>query len=137
MASWNNEAMIVESALRAAGWPATLADRHFLSVYPHLEFGSSKPRVLLPHVARDEARAWISEIRQTQLDPIYPCPQCGRETRRTRRLFWTALVTALGTFFPFFGRRRRCGDCRITFDPGAPEPFTAEELGYDPAARLR
>ncbi|MAK65365.1 MAG: hypothetical protein CMF75_11600 [Maricaulis sp.] len=133
MVQWVNEAIIVESALRAHGIPANIADRHFHSIYPHIEFGSSRVRVLIPDVLAEEARGVIKSLREgASQTPIYPCPECGGATRRVRRLFWIALVTLVGTFYPFFSKRRRCPACRKTFRPPPAAPFTADELGYEP-----
>ena len=133
MVQWVNEAIIVESALRAHGIPANIADRHFQSVYPNIEFGSSRVRVLIPRVLSAEARTLIKELRGgASPDPIFPCPDCGGPTRRVRRLFWITLVTLIATFYPFFSKRRRCPECRKTFRPPPTAPFTADELGYTP-----
>ncbi|WP_291842659.1 hypothetical protein [Maricaulis sp.] len=129
--SWQNEAAVVACTLRAAGIPATVADWHFISVKPALEFGYNRPRVLIPPACRDEAIAYLNALEPISSEPLYPCPDCGRETRRIRRILAMLVITWLGSFHPFFLRRRRCGHCRKTFRPDPPASFTAEELGYE------
>ena len=127
--------MVTVSALRAAGIPAILADFHLHHAFPNLEFGSSRPRILIPHACRDEAQKLINDMRAREVEPCYPCPKCGGQTRRERRV-WLMLgfYVLYNVFFPFFRRKRRCGACKLTFTPPAPVPFTADELGYDPEA---
>jgi hypothetical protein len=62
------------------------------------------------------------------------CPLCGGGTR-VRTSEWLAglanfAVKWLG--FPVPSKRRECTDCGHVWRPGGREPFTPEELGYDP-----
>lgn len=129
---WQNEAAVLACTLRAGGFPAEVADWHFISIKPSLEFGYNRPRMLVPPSCRREAEAWLESLEPASTEPIFPCPSCGGETRRVRRLLLMAILTSLGTFHPFFSRHRRCGSCKKTFKAEPPEPFTVEELGYAP-----
>ena len=82
---WQGEAVVVACTLQAAGIPAIVADWHFISIKPSLEFGSSRPRVLIPPACVADAQDWLDFVRQQTLEPMFPCPDCGAETRRTRR----------------------------------------------------
>ncbi|ABI65585.1 MULTISPECIES: hypothetical protein [Maricaulis] len=127
---WQGEAVVVACTLQAAGIPAIVADWHFISIKPSLEFGSSRPRVLIPPAYVADAQDWLDFVRQQTLEPMFPCPDCGAETRRTRRWFAMAIITLLGSFHPFFSSRRWCEACQRSHAPAAPAPFTEEELGY-------
>ena len=85
VSAWTNEAIVAASALRAAGIPTTLADYHFQSIYPHIEFGYCRPRILVPPALAEEARAVLREARKREApQPAFPCPECHGPTRRVR-----------------------------------------------------
>lgn len=130
---WHDEAHVTASALRAAGIPAVVANEHIMQQYPNLEFGFSRPKVLIPPACRDDAREILAEVRERPVELAYACSDCGGRTRRVRRiavmiLFWLVAFQ----FFPFFRRARRCPACRKTEALAPPAPFTAAELGYEP-----
>lgn len=131
--AWASDAHVAASALRAAGIPATIADLHFQTIYPHIEFGYCRARILVPPQLAEDARAILNNADQQPIaEPCYPCPQCKGPTRRVRRILLMLVITWLGTFFPFFSRRRRCPECRKTWPAPEVAPFSADELGYDP-----
>jgi hypothetical protein len=129
----NSHGHAVIVALHAAGIPATIADSHFQSVYPGLEFGAFRPRILVPPACETEARAIIAQARAVPDEPIYPCTSCGGETTIRARSYLSLLKLALaGRFSLLLDNPRYCSDCDSYAEAPKPEPFTAEELGYPP-----
>ncbi|WP_417492996.1 hypothetical protein [Maricaulis sp.] len=132
---WLGHALVATSALQAAGIPAQIADYHTLHVYPHLEFGYCRARILIPPACNETAQAVLSAAQMTDFEPLYPCPNCAGETRRRKRILSMVAITIMGSFFPFYRRARRCGSCHLNIDAPPRGAFTAEELGYDPDPR--
>jgi len=129
----HGHALIVVNALHAAGIRATIADNHFQSVYPGLDFGAFRPRILVPQAREAEARAIIAQAQAVAAEPLYPCPTCGGETTVKTRPVLNALRLALtGRFSEQLSQPRYCGVCDNYGDGPKTEPFTAEELGYPP-----
>tara|TARA_R110002124_G_scaffold8117_6_gene44383 strand:+ start:728 stop:1222 length:495 start_codon:yes stop_codon:yes gene_type:complete len=132
---WLGHALVATSALQAAGIPAQIADYHILHIYPHLEFGYCRARILIPPACIATAHAVLSAAQIAEVEPLYPCPKCAGETRRRKRILAMTAITILGSFFPFYRRARRCGACHMNIEAPPRMAFTAEELGYDPEPR--
>ena len=134
LSPWYDHARVAVSALQAAGIPASIADVHMHHVYPSLEFGAFRTRILIPPACRAEAAQIMDQARASQHPALYPCPVCGAETRTRKRIISMIIMTLLGCFFPFKSAKRRCGACRINLYAPEVDPFTAEELGEVPVA---
>ncbi|WP_417483679.1 DUF2007 domain-containing protein [Maricaulis salignorans] len=129
----HGHAVIVVNALQAAGIPAVIADNHMQDLYPGMDHGFLRPRILVPPACEAEARAIIAQAQVTDEAPLYPCPHCGGETQvRTRPVMAAVLLTLTGQFSKLRNQPRFCRDCDSYDDVADPEPFTAEELGYPP-----
>ena len=125
--------MIVVNALHAAGIPATIADNHMQGLYPGMDHGFLRPRILVPPAREAEARAIIAQAQATAGEPLFPCTGCGGETAvKTRTLLSTLQLALSGRFSELTNQPRYCRDCDSYENAPEPEPFTAKELGYPP-----
>ncbi|WP_417492387.1 DUF2007 domain-containing protein [Maricaulis sp.] len=133
LAHSHGHAIIAVNALRAAGIPATIADSHMQGLYPGMDTGFLKPRILVPPAFEAEARTIIAQAQAAETTPLYPCPLCGGETHiRARPILATIRLALSGQFAKLRNPPRFCGACDSYDDVGDSEPFTAEELGYPP-----
>tara|TARA_R110000868_G_scaffold208877_1_gene458422 strand:+ start:4312 stop:4743 length:432 start_codon:yes stop_codon:yes gene_type:complete len=129
----HGHAIIAVNALRAAGIPAMIADSHMQGLYPGIDEGFLKPRILVPPACEADARAIIAQAQGTETTPLYPCPLCGGPTTARERPAVSVIQLVLSTLFSRLGEPARfCGECDQYSDQADPEPFTAEELGYPP-----
>jgi len=134
---WSCEGRVLSSALHAAGIPAEQVDYHIHFCYPHLEYGFNRYRIFIPPSCQEAAREVISNASQRTFEPIHACPKCNGSTRKVRRWAVTLILYGFfGVFWPFFKKSRRCWTCKWTWEPAPPEPWTKEELGYDPYLSL-
>lgn len=133
LAHSHGHAIIAVNALRAAGIPATIADSHMQGLYPGMDEGFLKPRILVPPACEAEARTIIAQAQAAETSPLYPCPFCSGETVARERPAESMIQMILSALFSGYGKPARfCGDCGRYSDLADPEPFTAEELGYPP-----
>jgi len=133
IAPWSNEGRVLASALEAAGIPVTQVDYHIHFCYPHLEYGFCRYRIFVPVECQQLAKNIISEANQNTFEPIHACPKCKGPSRKVRRWGITVILYILfSVFWPFYKNSRRCGPCKWTWHSKPPEPWTKEELGYDP-----
>lgn len=129
----HGHAVIVVNALHAAGIPAIIADGHMQGLYPGVDEGFLKPRILVPPACEAEARTIIAQAQAAETTPLYPCASCGGETTVKTRTVMSALRLALsGQFSKLMSQPRYCGACDSYEDAPEQKPFTAEELGYPP-----
>ena len=121
---------IEASLLESAGILTYVPDRHWFGVYPSLEFGSDHGyRLYVREKDWQDARLILDE-RQLEIAPNHPCPACGGETRRLRRVLTIIALCILRnsfTPFPFYRRKRICLTCKTRHMPERPERFTAAE----------
>jgi len=129
------EAVLVErTALESAGFLAWCPDEIVYGMLPHIE-GTSLGGYRLFVLDTQAAAARDVLAQRNEAETSYPCPKCGRKTRRLRNVTGTLLLS----IFFFWGgpaparllrRRRICNVDRTRFTPEAMAPFTDEELGY-------
>ena len=121
---------------------AILAEAGIEAASPELGHGQSNPPIATGDfkgyriIAREQdllaAHKALDLPRGSENHP-YPCPNCAAATRRELRIglfFFGAWLTHWP--FPMRRRKRFCPACRYRYMPDAPEPFTAQELGWDP-----
>lgn len=133
LSPWYDHARVAVSALQAADIPAAIADVHMHHIYPNLEFGAFRTRILIPRSCQAEALEIMERARASIYPPIYPCPVCAGETRRRKYILSMIVLALLGAYFPLRSPKRRCGACHINLDAPIVAPFTEEELGQTPA----
>lgn len=142
-------ALVLASALEAAGIPAVVPERHMHSYFPYLSLGFTAARVMVPEAMAADARA-IAAC-DPPVEPFIPCPLCGADTRKLKaRGGPVALGLAGAASFavtswalaipPRAVSRRICLSCAHRFQPDGAQPFLEDETGYalpDDSARTR
>jgi hypothetical protein len=128
-----SEMEIEATLLESAGIPTYLPDRHWYGIYPSQEFGSAHAyRLYVLETDLQDARLLLGE-RVLDTAPNYPCPACGGETRRLRRI-WAiiALCILRETIapFPFYRRKRICLNCKTRHLPERAAPFSQTEIAH-------
>lgn len=137
-------ALVLASALDAAGIPAIVPERHMHSYFPYLSLGFTAARVMVPAALEADARA-IANMEQPR-EPFIACPQCKGQSRKLKTrggplvLGLAALYPlAIGTWAlavpPRVVSRRICKACGHRFKPPRPDPISTDEAGYEPAKR--
>lgn len=132
-------AIVLASALEAAGIPVVVPERHMHSYFPYLSIGFTAARVMVPAALAEEALSIANA--SGPAEPFYPCPACGGESRKLKTrggplaLALAALYPlAIGTWAlavpPRVVSTRSCESCGHRFRPERPDPITAEEAGY-------
>lgn len=146
-----NTATTIVAALNGQGIYAFMGNEHLGQMNPSYRFAlGGFPIYVVVHeleAARDYLDAIdrgafsaqkdnVQATGQEKQDAVPDCPVCGGESHA--RTSW--LLTVLSNFavtltgFPVPSKRRQCVDCGHVWRPGGREPFTPEELGYDPDA---
>lgn len=131
-------AIVLASALEAAGIPAVVPERHMHSYFPYLSLGFTAARVMVPEAFAEDALAIVEAGRPEQ--PFLPCPACGGESRKLKTrggplalglgalLSWLLASWAL-SIPPRSVSTRICESCGHRFRLER-DPITAEEAGY-------
>lgn len=132
-------ALVLASALDAAGIPAFVPDHQFYNYYPFATFGFVGARVLVPRSDLEAALAVAGLDRR--IGPLVPCPVCAGHTRKLKTrggVLALAALLALSIIWsiwvlivpPRLMRSRICESCGHRYRPERPDPITAEEAGY-------
>ena len=132
------EGVLVErTLLESTGILVWSPDEAFYATFPPLADSSSQGyRLFVIDSDLKDAREILAQRDETQVS--YPCPKGGGKTRRLKSISGTIAVSFLFILaggpivWPIRRRMRICVENRHRFMPEAPEPFTAEELGYPP-----
>jgi len=131
-------AIVLASALEAAGIPAVVPERHMHSYFPYLSLGFTAARVMVP-VALAEDALKIANA-EAPAEPFLACPKGGGRSRKLKTrggplaLGLAALYPlAIGTWAlavpPRVVSTRSCESCGHRFRLER-DPITAEEAGY-------
>ncbi|HAQ36446.1 MAG: hypothetical protein CMF74_03420 [Maricaulis sp.] len=136
-----SEALVLASALDAAGIPAFLPDHQFHTYFPFLVLGFSGARVLV-HDSDFEAAREIVALDQRQ-GPLVPGPVCAGPTRKLKTrggalalgallalsFVWTIWVLVVP---PRLMCSRICEACGYRYRPPRPDPITPTEARHAP-----
>lgn len=132
-------ALVLASALDAAGIYAHVPDHIFHTYYPFLAMGFTGSRVLV--LDADIAAARRIAALDMRDGPLIPCPVCAGSTRKLKTrggVLALAALLALSIIWsiwilmipPRLMRSRICESCGHRYRPERPDPITAEEAGY-------
>lgn len=138
-----NAATAMVAALNGQGIYAFMGNEHVGRMYPAYHFVVGGFPVYVAAAELELAREYLQTIESEWAarkakppadEDVPDCPVCGGESHP--RTNW--LLTILTNFavalvgFPVPSKRRQCVDCGHVWRPGGREPFSPEELGYDP-----
>jgi|GEM_PF-1771250 len=113
-----SEALVIQSLLEQAGFPAFIDSFNTLTAMPHLTAGLGL-RVMVPDDDFIDAQKLLAEVRAENApakateDSIDTCPKCGSEdVARYTSLLVLPILYALSVFYPVpLGNKRVCGAC--------------------------
>lgn len=130
IATTHSEAHVLASLLRSAGI-STRVDP--LSPLAHLQVQDLGSYRVMVHQTSWADADEILKSSTEDYRPLSPCPKCGAATRRNKRIITSYSVSwFIGVLVLFFQRNRYCPHCKSHMKANRIEPFTDEELGYDP-----
>ncbi|MFC4724018.1 hypothetical protein AB6B38_05125 [Glycocaulis abyssi] len=143
-----NAATTMVAALNGQGIYAFMGNEHLAQMNPAYHFALGGFPIYVAEADLQAARAYLEvidrraterkTIEQTaddeERDAEPDCPVCGGESHPRTNWLLTILTNFAVTLtgFPVPSKRRQCVDCGHVWRPGGREPFTPEELGYDP-----
>jgi hypothetical protein len=131
------EGAIIASSLRANGVRVCEPDFHLYNCFPNRRIAYGGYRIMVLRDDLDLAKS-VSKTWTRQPDtPAEPCPNCAQAGRRDTHWLGQllAFITLAWSFnYRLLRNRRHCTQCgsRWTPESSIPEPFSYEELGYNP-----
>ncbi|WP_439634550.1 hypothetical protein [Glycocaulis sp.] len=143
-----NAATAMVAALNGQGIYAFMGNEHLAQMNPAYHFALGGFPIYVAEADLQTAREYLDLIdrgwaeRKTfeqrgddeARDDMPDCPVCGGESHPRTNWLLTILTNFAVTLtgFPVPSKRRQCVDCGQVWRPGGREPFSPEELGYDP-----